>query len=43
VARLENYDYAGAIALAFSMLVLSFVLLFLINFLQTRARKRLEG
>lgn len=43
VARLENYDYAGAIALAFSMLVLSFVLLFLINFLQTRARKRLEA
>jgi sulfate/thiosulfate transport system permease protein len=40
VARLENYDYAGAIALAFSMLVLSFMLLFLINFLQARTRKR---
>lgn len=40
VGRLENYDYAGATALAFSMLVLSFVLLFLINFLQSVARKR---
>jgi sulfate transport system permease protein len=43
VGRLENYDYAGAIALAFSMLVLSFLLLFLINFLQARSRKRIEA
>lgn len=42
VGRLENYDYAGATALAFSMLVLSFLLLFLINFLQARSRKRFE-
>lgn len=40
VARLENYDYAGAIALAFSMLVVSFLLLFLINFLQSRYGRR---
>lgn len=40
VARLENYDYPGAIALAFSMLVVSFVLLFIINFLQARFGKR---
>lgn len=40
VGRLENYDYAGAVALAFSMLVLSFLLLFLINFLQSKTRKR---
>lgn len=40
VARLENYDYAGAIALAFSMLVVSFLLLFVINFLQARFGKR---
>lgn len=39
VGRLENYDYAGATALAFSMLVLSFLLLFLINFLQSKMRK----
>lgn len=39
VARLENYDYAGAVALAFSMLVLSFLLLFLINFLQAKNRR----
>jgi sulfate/thiosulfate transport system permease protein len=43
VGRLENYDYAGATALAFSMLVLSFMLLFLINFLQARSRKRFEA
>lgn len=42
VGRLENYDYPGATALAFSMLVLSFLLLFLINFLQTRFRKPVE-
>jgi sulfate transport system permease protein len=42
VGRLENYDYAGATALAFSMLVLSFLLLFLINYLQARARRRFE-
>ncbi len=43
VGRLENYDYAGATALAFSMLVLSFLLLFVINFLQARSRRRFEG
>jgi sulfate transport system permease protein len=42
VARLENYDYAGATALAFSMLVISFLLLFLINYLQARSRRRFE-
>jgi sulfate/thiosulfate transport system permease protein len=43
VGRLENYDYAGATALAFSMLVISFLLLFLINFLQTRSRRKFES
>lgn len=42
VGRLENYDYAGATAIAFSMLVISFLLLFLINFLQARSKIRLE-
>jgi len=41
VGRLENYDYAGATALAFSMLVLSFILLLLINLLQAKSRKRM--
>src|SRR5207247_524371 len=42
VARLENYDYAGATALAFSMLVVSFVLLFVINFLQSKTGRGAE-
>ena len=42
VGRLENYDYPGATALAFSMLVISFLLLFLINYLQARSRNRFE-
>ncbi|PWT92948.1 MAG: sulfate ABC transporter permease subunit CysT [Acidobacteria bacterium] len=39
VGKLENYEYAGATALAFSMLVLSFLLLFVINLFQSRLRK----
>lgn len=42
VAKLENYDYAGATALGASMLVISFVILLVINLLQwwsTRHRK----
>ena len=42
VGRLENYDYPGATALAFSMLVISFLLLFFINFLQARSRTHFE-
>ena len=37
VTRLEQYDYAGAAAIATVMLVASFVLLFAINALQRRA------
>lgn len=40
MAKLEQYDYAGATALAVSMLVVSFVLLLLINLLQAWSRKR---
>lgn len=40
VGRLENYDYPGAVALAFAMLVLSFLFLFLINFFQAKSGKR---
>ncbi|HEY1172277.1 MAG TPA: sulfate ABC transporter permease subunit CysT [Verrucomicrobiae bacterium] len=43
ITKLEQYDYAGATALAVVMLVISFVLLLLINLLQrwtqTRTRK----
>jgi sulfate transport system permease protein len=40
MTRLENYDYAGATALALVMLVVSFVLLFGINLLQAWSRRR---
>ncbi len=43
VGRLENYDYAGATALAFGMLALSFLLLLIINLLQAKTRKRTAG
>jgi sulfate transport system permease protein len=38
--RLEQYDYAGATAIAIVMLVASFVLLLLINLLQRWSRAR---
>lgn len=40
ITKLEQYDYAGATAIAVVMLVLSFILLLLINGLQAWARKR---
>ena len=40
VTKLEQYDYAGATAIAIVMLVLSFALLLCINGLQTWARRR---
>ncbi len=40
VARLEQYDYAGATAIAAVMLVLSFALLLAINGLQAWSRRR---
>ena len=40
VTRLEQYDYAGATALAVAMLGLSFVLLLTINSLQAWSRRR---
>ena len=41
VIKLEQYDYLGAAALGFIMLVISFVMLFSINLIQTWGRKRL--
>ncbi len=40
IIRLEEFDYAGATAIAAAMLVLSFALLLLINALQARVRSR---
>jgi sulfate transport system permease protein len=40
IGKLEQYDYAGATAVALVMLVLSFVLLLVINGLQTWQRRR---
>lgn len=43
VAKLENYDYAGATALGASMLVISFVILLVINLLQWWATRHRKG
>jgi sulfate transport system permease protein len=43
ITKLEQYDYAGATAIAVVMLVSSFVLLLVINLLQAWARKRQGG
>ncbi|WP_326534797.1 sulfate ABC transporter permease subunit CysT [Pseudorhodoferax sp.] len=40
ITKLEQYDYAGATAIAVVMLVAAFVLLLLINLLQAWSRKR---
>ena len=40
VARLEQFDYAGATAIAAVMLAASFVLLLTINLLQAWSRRR---
>ena len=43
ITKLEQYDYAGATAVALVMLVASFVLLLAINLLQWAARRRVEA
>ena len=40
ITKLEQYDYAGATAIAVVMLVVSFVLLLLVNLLQAWSRRR---
>lgn len=42
MTKLEQYDYAGATAIAVVMLLLSFVMLMVINYLQWRSRKRMS-
>ncbi len=43
VTKLEQYDYAGATAIAVVMLVISFALLLAINLLQHWSRRRIGG
>jgi sulfate transport system permease protein len=43
ITKLEQYDYQGATAIAVVMLLISFVMLLVINALQTWARKRQGG
>lgn len=40
VTRLEQYDYAGATAIAVTMLAASFILILIINILQSRINKK---
>jgi sulfate transport system permease protein len=40
ITKLEQYDYAGATAVAVVMLIASFILILLINYLQWLSRKR---
>jgi len=42
IARLEQFDYAGAAAIATAMLVASFMMLFLINVIQARSLRFME-
>jgi sulfate/thiosulfate transport system permease protein len=42
ITKLEQFNYAGAAAIAVVMLVFSFVLLFLINFWQWRTTKKYQ-
>ncbi|MNW00055.1 Sulfate transport system permease protein CysT [compost metagenome] len=39
MTKLEQYDYAGATAIALVMLVISFLMLLVINYLQWRANR----
>ena len=43
MAKLEQYDYQGATALALLMLVASFLLMLIINWMSAMAQKRLGG
>jgi sulfate transport system permease protein len=43
MTKLEQYDYAGATAIALVMLIFSFLLLFMINYLQWRISHRVSA
>ncbi|MDF2922638.1 MAG: sulfate transporter, inner rane subunit CysT [Paenibacillaceae bacterium] len=42
MTKLEQFDYAGATAIAVVLLLMSFVMIMLINYLQWRARRRMS-
>ena len=43
MTKLEQFDYKGATAIAVVMLVISFVLLLLINYMQWRINRRVSS
>jgi sulfate/thiosulfate transport system permease protein len=43
MTKLEQYDYAGATAIAVVLLLISFLLIMVINYLQWRARRRVSN
>jgi len=43
MTKLEQYDYAGATAIAMVMLIISFLLLLIINYLQWRTSRRIHA
>jgi len=43
MTKLEQFDYAGATAIALVMLVISFSLLLLINYMQWRYSRRVQA
>ncbi|MFA7602453.1 MAG: sulfate ABC transporter permease subunit CysT [Novosphingobium sp.] len=43
ITQLEQYDYAGATAIATIMLIASFAILLLINLIQAWSRRRMQG
>ena len=43
MSRLQEFDYAGATAIALVMLIFAFVLLMIVNFIQSRNSKILKG
>jgi sulfate transport system permease protein len=43
ITKLEQYDLPGATAIATGMLIISFILLLLINLLQSWSSRRLKG
>lgn len=43
MTKLEQYDYAGATAIALVMLIVSFVLMLLINYLQWRSSRKITN
>jgi sulfate/thiosulfate transport system permease protein len=43
MTKLEQFDYMGATAIALMMLIFSFIMLFIVNFLQWRSNRRVSS